>query len=66
MSRLRWWEIRRRRGVAELVEDAQRAVVYLDQAVIDHAVELVVHDLSTTLGWDLERAGALARAAAEN
>src|SRR5690348_13992903 len=59
MRRLRWWEFRRRREVAELLEEARRTVMYVDQALIDHVVTLVAHDLSATLGWDRPKAEAL-------
>lgn len=66
MKRLRWWEVRRRRELVELLEDARRGVVYVDGALIDQTVLFVAHDLIATLGWDMEHADGVVRAEAES
>ncbi len=63
---MRWWEFRRRREVAELLDETRQSVVYVDAALIEEAVALVAPDLVSTLGWDIDHAEEVARAEAES
>jgi hypothetical protein len=65
VRRLRWWEVRRRRELSTLFEDALRGVLYVGGDLIERTVVLVSHDLAATLGWSAERAEGVVRAEAE-